>query len=142
MRYLIQVFTVRLKLMHKLLAQSGQPLGNIGSGNGFGLLNNVPSGTDALNKIARVVSTIIGLMTLVAGIFFFFQLITASFNWMSASGDKSKLEKAQLQMIQSLTGLIIVVAAFAVASIIGTVLGLDLTLSHQENIIPQLILGP
>ena len=60
---------------------------------------------------------------------------------MTASGDKGKLEKAQLQITQAITGIIIIVAAYAIVAIIGTVLGLDILLNDPENLRNQLQLG-
>ncbi len=131
--------------MNNLLAQANVPLGEIGKGEGFGFLNFEKviggDGLDAINSIAKVVSTTIGLITIVAGIYLLFQLIIAAISWMTASGDKGKLEKAQLQITQAITGIIIIVAAYAIVAIIGTVLGLDILLNDPENLRNQLQLG-
>lgn len=125
--------------MNKLLAQANP--GQIGSGEGFGLLNNITSAEGAIDAIAKITSTVIGFITITAGIYLIFQLLTAAINWMSSSGDKAKLEKAQLQITQSLTGLIIIVAAYGIVAIIGSVLGLDILLQNPGGLIEQLQLG-
>ena len=127
--------------LNKLLAQASQPLGTIGKGEGFGLLNNITSGKDAIEAISKIASTVIGFITITAGVYLIFQLLTASLNWMTASGDKGKLEKAQMQITQSLTGIIMIVAAYAIVSIVGTVLGLDVFLGDPQKLIDQLKLG-
>ena len=61
---------------------------------------------------------------------------------MTAAGDKSKLEKSQLQMSQGLTGLIIVVSSYALVSIVGTMLGFNnILLGNPSELLGQLQLG-
>lgn len=122
-----------------LLAQAAKPLGTIGGSQGFGPFGALTSGVAGVNAIAAMISTVIGFITIAGGIYFLVQLMTASLNWMTSSGDKGKLEKAQLQMSQSLTGLILIVASYALVSIIGNVLGFrNILLGNPAEILGQL----
>lgn len=122
----------------RLLAVS---LGTIGEGTGFGPFNNAfVTGSGPMAAVVKVVSTAIGFITICAGLYFMIQVMLGGFEWISASGDKGKLEKAQNRITHSLIGLIIVVAAFAIVSIIGTVLGLDILLTNPSGLINQLML--
>ena len=126
----------------QLLAQSGQPIGQIGGSTGFGPFAVFTTGEAAVDAIARVISVVIGFITISAGIYFLFQLFTAALNWMTAAGDKSKLEKSQLQMSQGLTGFIIVVSSYALVSIVGTMLGFNnILLGNPSELLGQLQLG-
>lgn len=62
---------------------------------------------------------ILRVVFVVAGIYAFFNIILAGFTYMSAGGDSKKLESAWAKIWQSLVGLILVVASFAFAALIG-----------------------
>lgn len=54
-----------------------------------------------------------------AGIYTFFNLITAGFQYMSAGGDVKALTAAWARIWQTLVGLLIIVGSFALASLFG-----------------------
>lgn len=110
-------------MSHSLLSQASVPLGNI---TGIGNLGNKTNGsvTNTLIEFELLISNIIGFITIIAGLYFLFQIIIAGVNWMSAGGDKQRLETAQKRLQNSFIGLIVVVSAYAIVGLIGTVLGL------------------
>lgn len=110
-----------------LLAQSPLPLGPI-TPITPGLSPNstdtsILSGGGALVKI---ISTFLGFLTTLAGLMFLIYFIFAALSWITAGGDKSKVEHARQQMTNAALGLIIVIAAYGIAGIIGKVLGIDI----------------
>lgn len=113
--------------MHTLLAQNWTGLGTIGEGEGFGPFNAGEVVKDG-GKLAatNIISSIIGVMTLVGGIYFFFQLIVGALGWLSASGDKQKLTHAQERITQAAVGLLIVVGAYGIVGLVSMVLGFDI----------------
>lgn len=123
-----------------LLAQVNAPLGSITeSCEGFGFLCTLTStGESGVSAIARVISLIVGLITICAGIYFMIQFLIGGFEWLSASGDKSRLTKAQDRLVHAIVGLIIVVAAFGIATIVQAILGIDILLTNPGEIIRQL----
>lgn len=111
----------------KLLAQTTVNLGPINSITP-GLSPNstdvsINSGGGALVKI---ISTFLGFLTTLAGLMFLIYFIFAALSWITAGGDKSKVEHARQQMTNAALGLIIVIASYAIAGIIGKVLGIDI----------------
>lgn len=128
-------------MQRDLLAQVASGLGQIGGGSGLGPFSAPPDGTTALQNILRIISVIIGVITTVAGIYFLIQFLIGGFEWLSASGDKNRLSKAQDRLTHSLIGLLVVVAAFGVASIIGTLLGLDILVTDPQGLIDALTPG-
>ncbi len=122
-----------------LLAQNPTGLGPIGTGPGFGPFTTDVVSTNPLIAITKVVSTVIGLITVSAGIYFLFQLLIGAYLWMVSSGDKGKLTQAQDRMTHAVIGLIIVVAAYAITSVVGGLLGFDIL--NPQNIIGTLQLG-
>lgn len=109
-------------------------LGTIGGG-GLGPFGDNPG--DGITGITKMVSSIIGLMTIAAGIWFLFQVLVGGFNWISAGGDKAKLQSSKDRITNSLVGIVVVVAAWAITALVGTFLGVDFTLSGG-NLLQQL----
>lgn len=108
----------------KLLAQVETPIGQL-CGKYLGPFGELCGSESGLVSIGRLISVVIGMMTIVAALFFMFQFMLGGFNWISAAGDKNKLQIAQERITNGLMGLIIVVAAYGVMAIIASVLGFD-----------------
>lgn len=103
----------------------------IGCGIGFGPIAEAlcGKGADAATaggQLNKVISTIIGVMTAVAAIWFIFQFITAGYQWISSGGDKTNLQQARDKITNSMIGLIIVVSAWIIIGVIGKIVGLDI----------------
>ncbi len=77
----------------------------------------------AATDTENLVSTIIGFLTVVAGLAFIIYLIIAGFSWITAGGDPEKIKRAQQNITNALIGIIIVVIAYAVTAIVGSLLG-------------------
>jgi hypothetical protein len=108
--------------MQNLLAQNEHPLGNPLKGIGtYGLQGT--NATQSPTLFSRILTNIIGLLTLVAGIWFLFLLLAGGIAWLSSGGDKGKLAQARTQIFTGIIGLAIVVAALFITEIIGGILG-------------------
>ncbi len=57
------------------------------------------------------------------GVLFLGLTIYAGFTWMTAKGNEQQVEKAKDMLIESITGLIIVIAAYAIASFVYNYFG-------------------
>lgn len=84
---------------------------------GFGPLGN--PGTQGINVFTSVVSTIIGILTLVGFLWFILLFITGALGIMSAGGDKQKLETSRTKIINGIVGLVVVILAVSIISLIG-----------------------
>lgn len=129
---------------HQLLALTTQTLPPIGTGPGFGKIINdttLRCGSGPLIAVARIVSTLIGVLTLTAGLFFLFQFLLGGAAWISASGDKNKLTAAQQRLTQALLGLVVVVGSYGVVAVVGSILGIDILLNNPAAIIQVLTGG-
>lgn len=62
----------------------------------------------------------------VGGLAFLIYFLIGGFQSITSAGDKNKLEQAQKHITNGLTGLIILVASFAIVSFISKVLDFDL----------------
>lgn len=107
--------------MEKLISQVpinvGQPINAIGN------IGNPETG-GAPSLFAQIISGTIGIITLIAFIWFIFLLITGAISYMSAGGDKVKLEAARKRITTGLIGVVIVVAGIFIVRFIATLLGL------------------
>lgn len=73
-----------------------------------------------------LISNIFSFITVIAGIIFTFQIIMAGYSYMTASGDSKKIEAAWAKIWQAALGLVIVAAAYAIAGLIGRLLGIKI----------------
>lgn len=123
--------------MTNLIAQSSIPLAPSGGFKGFGPLGNVTSSANALETFTKFLSSTIGIMTVVAIIWFVFIFITGAIAWMSAGGDKNKLETAQKRITTGIIGLAITVIAIFIIDLIGNLIGIKniLNISYWFNLI-------
>jgi len=114
------------RVANKLLAQQSkqldpfQGIGPLGNSSSF---LNISSATSLL---ARVISLVISVITIVSFIWFIFNLFIGAFAWLSSGGDKAKLQEAQKKILNSLVGLILVISAIFLIKIVGTILGFDI----------------
>ena len=119
----------------KLLAQTS--LGTIG-GEGLGPFAQSSDGLSALIGITSIVSSVIGVMTIGAGIWFLFHFLIGGFSWITAGGDKAKLQAARDKITNALIGLIVVVAGWAILALAGTFFGVDFIISSPGDLIGRL----
>lgn len=68
-------------------------------------------------------SSLVGLLLVGATIWAFLQLLLGGFSWITAGGDKGKLETAQQKILQAIVGLGIVFASWAIYLVILRFLG-------------------
>jgi hypothetical protein len=106
--------------MNQLLAQI--QIAPSGGFHGIGPLGN-PQGTGILN-LSNFISVVIGVMTIVAFIWFTFILVTGAISIIGSGGDKQALETARKKITNGIIGLILVISAVFIIDIIGTIFGI------------------
>jgi len=111
-----------------------EDLGTIG---GLGTFHDIDP-TQAPTIFETLASSIFGFLTLVAGLAFILYFVLGAINWITSGGEEARVEKAKNQMTSAAIGLIIVVAAYTVIGIVGTVVGFDILnpASVFSNIVP------
>ena len=111
-----------------VFAQTSHDLGSIGGEEGFGPWGNLGSRgiKEAAGAFTSIISRIIGVMTIIAGIWFIFQFIIGAYGYMTAAGDQQKMSNATKKITSALIGLIVVVAAYAIISLLGRLLGFEI----------------
>jgi len=115
-------------IIHKLIAQTSD----------FGTF--VPSSTSVTKadlsspttKLESVLSEVLGILTIVGGIALILYFVLGALNWISAAGDTGKIEKAREQMVQAVSGMVLLIAAYGLIGLIGTILGVHLLNPGQQ----------
>lgn len=97
---------------------------------GFGPLGN-PQGSGITN-LSTIISSAVGLMTIIAFIWFTFTLITGAIGIISSGGDKQALENARKKITTGIIGLVVVIAAIFVISLLGTLIGIPNILNISQ----------
>ena len=97
-------------------------------------------GDQSLPLLTQIISIAIGLMTLIAGIYFFFILLSGAIGWISSGGDRQKIESARQRVFNGVIGIVVVVAAIFIIQIVGGVIGFPDILRPQVTI-PRLFPG-
>ncbi|MFA7087864.1 MAG: hypothetical protein WC146_00795 [Patescibacteria group bacterium] len=72
------------------------------------------------NFLPDKIGQIIGIALSFVGVLFFILMIYAGITWMIARGNEQKVAQAKDMIINSVIGIIIVFAAYAITSFIGT----------------------
>jgi hypothetical protein len=87
----------------------------------YGLETQAPG--QAPSIFNSFLTSTIGILTVIAGIWFFFVLITGAIMWIGAGGDKGKVAEARQRITMGIIGMVVVVAALFIADIVGGLLG-------------------
>lgn len=76
--------------------------------------NNVDIGkkTDLKGTIAQIINVILGFLGIIAVII----ILAGGFKWMTASGNEDKVGEARKMIVQGVIGLVIIFAAWGIAS--------------------------
>ncbi len=88
--------------------------------------SDLTSGAGVTTKLEAVLSEFLGIVTIVASIALIFYFIIGTLNWITSNGDSGKIQKAREAMIQSVSGMVLVVAAYGLIGLIGNFLGLHI----------------
>lgn len=94
-----------------------------GNFSGFGNLGN-PNGSSGIEIFSKFISSTVGLMTIVAIIWFVFVFFTGAIGIVSSGGDKQALEGARKKIITGITGIVVVIAAIFLIKLIGFLIGI------------------
>lgn len=82
----------------------------------------------------QFISTIVGLLTVIAAIWFIFVFLTGALAVLTSGGDKVKVETARNRILHGVIGLAVVVASIFIIELIGSLIGLDVITNPAEFI--------
>jgi len=98
----------------------------VGDFTGEGWLGNTVTIMYSIRSLAKVISLVIGFLTIIGGLWFIFQFFSGALGWITAGSDKDGISRAQKRITNSLIGLLVVIFAFSIIALVGQVLGLDI----------------
>ncbi len=112
-------------------------------GNGFQPASDSPytpqeiTNDNVLGILVTFLSNLIGIITIIGGLFFIVYSFLGAFSWITAGGESGKIEKARQRIFHGVLGLIVIVMSYALIGIVGTIVGLDLI--NLEETINQVV---
>lgn len=106
-------------------AQTPAPASTTGSttSENVGTLSINRLNDSGVESLGRLISATFNVALLVAGIFVFAMLILGGYGWITAGGDKSKVEEARTRITNALIGIAIVASAWALVAVVGQFFG-------------------
>lgn len=87
---------------------------------------------DSIKVFSKFLTSAIGLMSVIAIIWFIFLFIAGAYGYMAAGGDKKAIESATKKISAGLIGLALVVFAIFVVGFIGRILGITSILNIEN----------
>lgn len=89
----------------------------------------VPGGSspdDSPRQFAITIATLWQTIILVGGLAFLLYFLLGGITWITAGGDKGKIEEARGKITQGLVGLAVLAASYVIIKFIETAIGLNL----------------
>lgn len=83
---------------------------------------------DNVNQLPLFVSTLLTLMAVAMGLWVFINIILAGYTALTSSGDAQAMTKVRTSITNSVIGLLLIVLAYTLAALAGTILFGDATL--------------
>lgn len=78
----------------------------------------------AVSTLERIISTVLGVMTIVGIIYFTLQIILAGFSLIASQGDPKELQANKKRLTNNIVGLLVVVLAYGIGALIASLLGI------------------
>ena len=107
----------QIQLTNKLLAEE-----KAYKLNGLGI--QTTDMTESVTQLEKIISSVIGIMTIFGVIFFTVQVILAGFSMISSQGDPKELETGKKRLTNNVLGLAIIVLAYGLGALITNLLGI------------------
>lgn len=86
---------------------------------------NIGGGGDPVKGFGALIGWGINIFIIVAGMFMLIYLLWGAFDWISSSGEKEKLTKAQQKITNALLGMVLIFMILAVFNVLaGQMLGI------------------
>ena len=87
--------------------------------------SGIAPGTNSTATLEKIISTVLGVLTVVGVIYFVVQVILAGFNLISSKGDPKEFKEASNRLVHNLIGLFIVIIAYGFTVFITGLLGIS-----------------
>lgn len=118
--------------MKDYLAQRENVVGDLTPGN-----VGINDAGDPTGTLTRLLSTIIGFLTVIAAIYFMFMIITGAVGIISSGGDKGAYEDARKRITMGAVGFVITIAAIFIMRLVALFLGVP-DILNLTNMVEQI----
>jgi len=85
----------------------------------------VNSQAGSVTTLEKIISSIIGILTLVGVIYFTIQIILTGYKLIASQGDTKEFETGKKRLTINVIGLIIIVIAYGLGALIASLLGMS-----------------
>lgn len=79
-----------------------------------------------ISQVDVIFTLVFGFLTIVGGLAFLIWFIIGGLSWLTGGGDKAKVDAAKQSMTNAAIGMIIIVAAYGIAYVVGSFLGVEI----------------
>ncbi len=86
-----------------------------------------------VQSLGKLIEMGAGAVLVVGTLAVLFYLLLGGLNWITAGGDKGKIESARNRITQSIIGLLVLVGTVAISLFISSLLGINLLKPEFEN---------
>lgn len=85
----------------------------------------VKPGTNPISTFESIISSVIGILTIVGVIYFTIQIILAGYKLMASQGDPKEFESGKKRLTTNVIGLIVIIVAYGLGALIASLLGMN-----------------
>lgn len=85
----------------------------------------IQPGTNSISTLEKIISTVLGVLTIVGVIYFVIQVILSGFRLISSKGDPKLYKEASDRLVNNIIGLAIIVIAYGFTVFITSLLGIN-----------------
>lgn len=78
------------------------------------------------SQFEKIMSTVIGVLTISAGIWFVFQIFAGAYQWLASGGEKQALQNAQKRISNAIIGLFVVVVSYGLILLLSGIFGIEI----------------
>ena len=105
---------------------------------GFGILGlEEGDATEAPSIFNKFLTSIVGIISVIAFIWFIFLIITGAISIMTAGGDKGAVQNAAKRITNGIIGLVVLVASLFIIQLFGTIMGIP-NILNPGAVIPDI----
>jgi len=85
----------------------------------------IKPGSSPVSTLENIISSVIGILTIVGVVYFTIQIILAGFSLMASKGDPKEFESSKKRLTINIIGLIVIVVAYGLGALIASLLGMN-----------------
>jgi len=85
----------------------------------------IQPGSSPVSALEKIISSIIGILTIVGVVYFTIQIILAGFSLIASQGDPKEFQTSKKRLTTNVIGLVIIIIAYGLGALIASLLGMN-----------------